>query len=200
MASSKFDKHTLNQGFYPILVLVVVCLVSTALLALTNEITMPARQAQAEKAELASKQLLFPEASRFESQDLPGEASDQVISLDLAYDSQDHLIGYLILAADKGYGGPVPMFVGIDGEGNLVGVDVPSNDETPGLGQKVHEESFYGQFAGHTAASRFTVGGIPNQDHEWVEIDAVTAATVSSTAATNAVNAALDLYNNLVKE
>ena len=200
MAKSKLDKKKLNHGFYPVLVLVVVCLISTALLALTNEITMPARQAQAEKAELASKQLLFPEASRFEAQDLPAEASANIQSLDLAYDGQDQVIGYLILASDKGYGGPVPIYVGIDIEGNLVGVDVPANEETPGLGQRVHEPSFYGQFAGHTAANRFTVGSIPNQDHEWVEIDAVTAATVSSTAASNAVNYALDLYSSLVKE
>lgn len=200
MASTKFDKKKLNQGYFPIVVLVVVCLVSTALLALTNEITLPAREAQAAKAELASKQLLFPEADRFESQELPAEATENILGLDLAYDSQDQVIGYLVLAADKGYGGPVPIYVGIDTEGNLVGVDVPANDETPGLGQRVHEPTFYGQFANHTAANRFTVGSIPNYDFEWVEIDAVTAATVSSTAATNAVNYALDLYSSLVKE
>ena len=58
--------------------------------------------------------------------------------------------------------------------------------ETPGLGQKVKDDAFQGQFSG-MAAEAFTLD----------DIDAVTGATISSRAATTAINAAIEVYQSL---
>ncbi|MBD5093427.1 MAG: FMN-binding protein, partial [Subdoligranulum sp.] len=58
--------------------------------------------------------------------------------------------------------------------------------ETPGLGQKVKTDAFQGQFSG-MAAEAFTIS----------DIDALTGATISSRAATTAINAAIVAYDTV---
>ena len=77
--------------------------------------------------------------------------------------------------------------VAFNSEGKIEAVQFLDNDETPGLGQKVKDEAFSGQFAGKDAAP-LTLG---------TDIDAITGATVSSRAAANAGNKAIEAYGML---
>ena len=98
----------------------------------------------------------------------------------------DNGAGYVITAQAKGYGGQVPVMVAFGADGAIASVRFLDNSETPGLGQKVKDDAFQGQFSG-MAAEAFTLD----------DIDAVTGATISSRAATTAINAAIEVYQSL---
>ena len=87
--------------------------------------------------------------------------------------------------------------MGIDDDGTLNGISFTELNETAGLGMRVDEDEFKGQFAGK-AVEKFTLnkaGGSTADD----EIDSVSGASTTSGAVVNAVNAALDFYKNTVK-
>lgn len=85
----------------------------------------------------------------------------------------------------KGYGGPLSLAVGIDGEGNVAGIAVVSSKETIGLGSKALEPAFLKQYNKKNAQDPLEVGK---------DVQAVTGATISSKAVTNEVKAALKAY------
>lgn len=189
------SKEKLNSGYYPAVVLLVVCVICTALLSLTNELTLQAREDQKMKAELISKQLVFPEADEFREADLPEGTPKAVKSLEEAY-LNDKLIGYLISSESNGYGGAVPVKIGINESAELSGIDLPANSETPGLGQKVRDEKFKTQFINGSAENDFSISARANEK----QIDAITGATISSQAVVDSVNSALQLYRDFLKE
>lgn len=88
----------------------------------------------------------------------------------------------------KGYGGDVSIMVGIDPRRDtLIGISPAKMQETPGIGSRVAEPKFTGQYAGvnfQDARSRADGG----------KIDAVSGATVSSGAVFEAVKNVLADY------
>ena len=82
-----------------------------------------------------------------------------------------------------------------DLNGELLGVLVQSNEETPGLGKKVEAAVFTDQFAGRNAESHFTTEAASGAND--VSIDAVSGATISSAAVADAVNQACEIYRHI---
>ena len=76
---------------------------------------------------------------------------------------------------------------GVDINGKVTGVNILSHAETAGLGAKAAEDSFRNQFIG-------LIEGITVSKGEGGEnsIDAITGATITSKAVTQAVNAAIE--------
>ena len=90
--------------------------------------------------------------------------------------------------SSNGYGGEIVLMVGLDTSGKLVGYQKLVASETPGLGTKITEDSFLGQLRGRAFNANWQVrkdGG---------EIDAITAATISSRAALECVRDAIEKY------
>ena len=86
----------------------------------------------------------------------------------------------------KGYKGEVGILVGIDvAAGRLVGMRVTKHHETPGLGARAEEAEFYNQFDGLALDKTVEVGG---------PIDAISGATITSTAVCSGVTMALKTY------
>jgi len=81
--------------------------------------------------------------------------------------------------------------VGFDMNKTVTGVSVLSHSETPGLGANAANSGFLGQFIGTADAGNLAVA------KDGGSVDAVTAATISSRAVTNAVNSAADHYDAL---
>ncbi|MCR5120929.1 MAG: FMN-binding protein [Ruminococcus sp.] len=75
------------------------------------------------------------------------------------------------------------ILVGFGSDGAVSGISFISIGETPGLGTKVQEDSFTGQFIGYTAGA--------NMDG----IDGVTAATYSSKGMKAAVVSCAEIYS-----
>ena len=91
-------------------------------------------------------------------------------------------MGYAIKSAEGGFGGPVSLMVGVLTDGVVYNTNVLSHAETPGLGAKCTEPAFHDQFIElNPATTKLDVkknGG---------DIDAITAATITSNAYTKAV-------------
>jgi len=148
------------------------------LLGLTNALTEGPIEAQRVSETVASRQAVLPEAVTFEE----AEAG----SIEEAYyglDAQGAVVGCTGKISVSGYGGNIAVVVGMRPDGTIAGVAVGGSDfqETVGLGAKTRDAVFTGQFANReTPVALKKDGG---------EIDAVTSATISSTAVVDGINA-----------
>ena len=99
-----------------------------------------------------------------------------------------HEDGVAIETTVDGFGGPIRMMVGFDAEGNVLGYEILEHQETPGLGSHmVHwfknaakaGQNIIGRQAGNLTVSKD--GG---------DVDAITAATITSRAFLKGINQA----------
>ena len=91
--------------------------------------------------------------------------------------------------SDKGFGGRMKIMVGFLPDGTIYRTSVISHDETPGLGNKIERSKgdFSVQFDGKNPASfKLKVA------KDGGDVDAITAATISSRAFCDAVQRAYD--------
>ncbi len=166
----------------PIGVLCAICLVATALLAATNELTAPVieqnRVAAAQNQQLA----IFSEADAFNLMELPASVTQQQLATEVysAHVGED-VVGYLVSTSTAGYGGQVPVIVAFDTERTVKTVSIQSHSETPGLGDRVSEPDFLAQFTGRTQATD--------------DFQAITGATISSKSVNESINKAVDTIN-----
>ena len=171
-----------NEFIKPIVVLVVICVITSALLGITNSVTAPVIAENAVKAANDVRTALLPAADgAFTKTEI--EPVDGVTEVYTA----DNGAGCVISAEAQGYGGSVPVMVAFGKDGAITAVNFLSNSETPGLGQKVRTEKFGAQFTGMEATS-FGLS----------DIDAISGATISSSAAVTAINAAITAYNQVM--
>ena len=161
-----------NDLFKPVMVLVVICIAVSAILGYVNSVTTPVIEKNAKAAAQAAMLNLMPEAGSFE--DL--KYADDEVGVKNAYKA-DNGDGYIVTGFANGYGGAIEVMVAFDNDGKILGINITPTQETPGLGKKVEEQSFYSQFAGKKAPL------VVKQD-----VVAITGATISSAAVTKAVN------------
>lgn len=185
------------------LILFVITLISGVLLGGVYEMTKNVIAQKQEEARQATYREVYAEASAFEpNAELTGKAQTADLSayekvtvseiLD-AKDGSGNVIGHLVISTSKaGYGGEITLTVGVTNEGEIVGIGFLTINETPGLGMKANEDAFKGQFIGKNVPELTLVKGGASGDGE---IDAISGATVTSSAVTNAVNAALFLVS-----
>ena len=118
-----------------------------------------------------------------------------LISVVAAKDASGAETGYIIKGSAAGYGGSVIVVVGVDADLKVTGISFPETlPETAGLGQKATEPAFYEQFAGKGTKLSVKKGGGAGED----EIDAISGATITSTAVTNTVNAATEFVQDYI--
>ena len=112
--------------------------------------------------------------------------------MDVCYEavSDGRTVGYVSQITTKGFGGDIVVTVGMDTDGVLTGIRVGGEgfSETAGLGARTRDEAFTAPFAGKTAP--VALGE---------DVDAVTGATISSSAVTVAVNTAAEYMRGLIK-
>ncbi len=103
--------------------------------------------------------------------------------------------GYAVeVTPTTGFDGEITMMVGIDGNGNVLGISIVSHTETAGLGAVAAAttsagEAFRGQFVG--------ANGSVSVSKDGGSIDAITGATITSRAVCDGVNAALACVGNM---
>ena len=164
-----------RSGAYPILFLTLVVFLSVVALTLIDRVTRDKIVAaqQAEVQEMLAT--LFPELDAYRLD----QASHRYTVVE-----GGEIIGHALTVQATGYGGVIDLLVGIEPDRSLRGIRVVSQQETPGLGAKIVEPSFVDQFVGLSAdriALRMDGGAI----------DAITGATISSSAVVEAIRAAL---------
>ena len=184
---TKAKSNVMTDFGAPIIVLVLICVIMSALLALTNKATAPVIAAAEEEANRVARLEVLPEADSFLQVEIAGlpEAVQEV------YQAENGA-GYTFSITTQGYGGKntLKMVVGIDAEGKITGTKVLSQSETPGLGAKiVSDASFSAQFPGKDASY---VSDIKN-------IDTISGATRSSNFYRLALTYAFEAFD-MVKE
>lgn len=172
----------------PAVSLFLICVVVTALLALTNAVTAPKIDALAvETQEASKKQVLSSAASFSEEKQVEKDGTSYTYYDGLASDGS--VMGYVFVTSAKGYGGDISVMVGVLGDGTVAGVNILSINETAGLGMNAKNQSFLDQFLGKSGEI-----GVAKNNPSDTEIQALTGATITSRAMATAVNTALSLY------
>lgn len=188
-------------------ILCIVSAVAAGVLALTNNITKDRIRISEEKASSGPEvaQAVIPGSVSFDVYDDPGlidkikAENDKFVELRICKDSSGKELGYGIrtLSTVPGYGGNIEMFVGISTDGKIEGMKVVAHSETAGLGTKILEPKFQGQFTGRAADTQINVSKNNPKDDE---ILAVSGATRSSKSITSAINNAMEIYNKYLKK
>ena len=182
-------KDTLLNMF---VALFVICVVSGSILGLVYNATKdPIAAAETAKKTEAIKNVL-PEFNELKETMVKSAMEDAEIPFYLAYDANNNFIGAAVETfTNKGFSGNISLMVGILANGTINNISVLQHAETPGLGSKMSESSFKDQFNNkNTTSFNFNVkkdGG---------DVDAITAATISSRAFCDAVNRALSTFEN----
>ncbi len=89
----------------------------------------------------------------------------------------------------KGFSGLIQLMVGFLPDGSIHNISVIEHKETPGLGTKMKDAKFKDQFIGKNPAN-FNLKVTKDKG----EVDAITAATISSRAFSDAVQRAYDTF------
>lgn len=91
----------------------------------------------------------------------------------------------------RGYSGNIDLMVGFDQAGNILNIQVLQHAETPGLGSKMSMPFFINQYVQANPAKKNL-----KVRKDGGEIDAISGATITSRAFSEAVQLAFDTYIN----
>ena len=180
--------------------LLIISAVAALLLALTNSVTASTIAQRNEQANAEARKLVLESAQDFEEvKDVKTDNSKgvEVSEIYEAKDASGNTLGYTLKVLPSGYGGTIELMVGIDSaKGQVSGINVVSNSETAGLGAKSTDPEFSDQYKGKPLEELSVLkNGTPGD----TEIKAISGATITSTAVTNGVDAAIEVYNNSLK-
>lgn len=171
----------------PAIVLFIIATVCTALLAGTNLLTKDKIADLAVQAENEAKSAVIDAQSFSDAKKNNGNIYYE------ALDEKGNVTGYVFNVSAKSYGGVLTCMVGISAEDEKVtGVEITSISDTPGLGMKATAKDWLNQFIGKE--SGISVNKNSSSD---TEIQAITSATITSQAVTDAVNSAFDVLSQV---
>ena len=171
-----------------LIALMVITIVSGGVLGYVYGLTKPTiDQVEANKNLKAINEVLKSDVEivKTETQDIDD------LTYNLAYDAEGNFIGAAIKTYSmNGFGGKVELMVGMLANGVINKVSVLSQAETPGLGANMVNEKFKGQFSGKDP-KQFML----KVKKDGGDVDAITAATISSRAVSEAVKKAADGFD-----
>ncbi len=159
-----------KKMIFPIVSLLSICIVVSALIAFTDSLTKDVISRQQETAMAELRQKVMPA-------DVYTDINDTAVSAQ----KDGQTVGYVFTSIQKGYGGDVTVMVGIGIDGKLMGVDVLSHSETVGIGAVCTEKEFLAQYLGAQGVS----------DGNMIK---KTGASITSRAIHNAVSDAFSQY------
>ncbi|MDP8248550.1 MAG: FMN-binding protein [Candidatus Tritonobacter lacicola] len=190
-------------------VLTSICVVSALGLGYVYTKAKPKIEEQAEEASRKALEQVLPGAVKFADKTLPS------LNYVEGYGADGKLVGYAFDGEAKGYSSTIVVKVGLSPDNNILAIKILQQQETPGLGTKAvdvpveetlwdklrgrvveggaTESPFQAQFRGKGPDDLKLVRGEwppPHPDH----IDAITGATITSRAVTDAVKDAVELF------
>lgn len=194
------NKKELTTMLKEAAILFAITLIAGLALGFTYQLTKEPIRIQQEKKVKEACQAVFADASEFTlfdvvpSEELSKGFSENGVSVGqvfVAKDSAGTELGYVLeVVSSEGYGGNIGLYMGIRNDGTLNGISILDIAETPGLGMEA-ENVLAPQFEGKQV-KEFTYTKVGSQSDS--EIDAISGATVTTEAVTNAVNAGLKFF------
>ena len=127
---------------------------------------------------------------------IDADSADRVY---LGYDAAGQPIGFAITAAEPGFQDVIRLIFGYEpGSGEVLGMQVLENKETPGLGDKIEKDaSFVAEFDGARAPLAGVKAGAGAGDPG--EVDMITGATISSRAVIAIINHRLERLDPVLR-
>ena len=199
------DKKQISVMLKEALILTVITLLAGLLLGYVHELTKePIRKQQEQAIQDACKAVFSQEANvSFQLTELkPSEALQEELasrgvsigSIFQALGEGNAPLGYVIeTKSSEGYGGNIVLYVGVTTDGILNDVSILSISETPGLGMRAGEVLIPQLHQKAVSEIVYTKTGATEEN----EIDAISGATITTKAVTNAVNGALKMAREL---
>ena len=167
--------------------LVLVSMFAALLLGLTF---IPTSEQLEQNIIAAQKEILselVPEAQNFEPVEEAEDAEGQSnILYYRAVDDSGNIIAYAFFKEQSGSQGPIVVAGAVDSSfSNVLGMDVLSHEETPGLGSKITSTDFRSQFE-DVPVSQLELSSSGGS------IDAITGASISSKAVVDAMDSKIE--------
>lgn len=183
--------------------LFLITLISGLALSYVYEITKTPISDQQEAKKQRANQAVFTSASTFEADDelmelaantdlttlSPDYEGITIDEINKAINSQGEAVGYnIIVTTTQSYKDYITLVVGYSKDGTIQGIELTSISETAGLGMNATKPEFLAQYL-NKRVTQFVVTktGAASED----QIDALSGATITSRAVTNAVNAGI---------
>ena len=168
--------------------LLVIAAVSGGVLGLVYGVTKDAIAEVDQKKNEAAIQAVLPLEGEITYKADTLTSDDGIFPCNLAFDANGVFQGAAVKTSEGGFGGKIDMMVGFLADGTIKGTSVMSHSETPGLGANMTGR-FKDQFINKNPADfRLIVtkdGG---------DVDAITAATITSRAFSKAVDKAYQAF------
>jgi len=182
---------TYSELIAPVVVLVVICMIVTAALALTYGVSNPIIEKNAKKTADATRTRLLPDADAFtEYKGKLFKENDKVYVEDV-YTSNNNT-GIVATVKTSSFGGALTMMVGIGKDGSITGVTVTDHSDTPGVGTKNWDDNNNVKvYAGKTSAD------LKESNIKSSKIEYVSGASVSGNAIYLGVKCALHQYEEM---
>ena len=136
---------------------------------------------------MQARSQVLPQAKTFKTEN----------QITIGYKEDTSIAGFVIAVKPKAYAAELSMLVGIDLKGKITGTKILAHSETPGLGAKITADEFHNKFMK-------VIEKIENPNFKVTkdggDIDAITAATITSRAFCDGINEAKKIYDeNAVK-
>ena len=175
-----------------LIALLVITAVSGGVLGLVYGMTKDAIAEVDQKKNEAAIQKVLPLAGEItykaDTMTFTDEGVEMTFPCNLAYDANGNFQGAAVKTSEGGFGGKIDMMVGFLADGTIKGTDVLSHSETPGLGANMTGK-FKDQFVDKNPADfKLTVS------KDGGDVDAITAATITSRAFSKAVDKAYKAF------
>ncbi len=181
------------KDFKDVIILVLISVVAGVSLSIVYSSTKE-RIAEVKRQELqmALKKVLPSMQDDHETSEFSFE--NQVIPI-YWMENNGKLIGAVLkIQTNEGFGGKITFLLGVDSSGKITGFYLLEQKETPGLGTKAADKKFWGQFVGKALSNfKFKV------QKDKGDVEAITAATITSRAISNAIDKGLRAFQSFLK-
>ncbi|MGD9489259.1 MAG: RnfABCDGE type electron transport complex subunit G [Calditrichaceae bacterium] len=187
-----------ESGFRVIIVLVLIAMCSAVLLAYVNKVTTGPIEINKKAETKKAIGIVLHGIKDYKFSENPAETQidGSKAKYFKAVNEDSVVLGYaIIVKGPNGFTNDFDMMVGIDSSGTILDTYVLDHKETPGLGDGMTKPLFKEQFSGRTL-----------QNTKWRvkkdggDVDAITAATITSRAFTAGVERALRIFKTVKEE
>ena len=173
-----------------VLSLTIITIVVGALLGWVASFTNEPIQKAADDAQKAAIEAVAPAFDTVAPADTVQDCGNGLPAIIFAVSKDGQQVGNAVeIVTKKGFGGKVKVMVGFDMQGNITGYNVlDCSNETPGLGAKM-PDWFQKDNSGDVIGMNLSNGDLKVKQ-DGGQVNAITAATISSRGFCNAVNLA----------
>ena len=151
--------------------LFIICVAAASLLSMVYAVTEPKIAQQIEEKEQGAIKQVLPEAKEI------NKKAEKEFTYYEAKDVKGEHIGYIFITQERGYSSDIRMAVSMDTKGEIISVKILEQKETPGIGSRITETAFLNKLKNKNVTSLN-------------DADAISGATISSTAVIKAIREA----------